>query len=132
VGRTLVANRWLAGSACGKRQRGRPLNSVVRRHLKTRAALIVIAVSSAAAGLSGYVGARLIHDQKPWHEYPVVDATEAFLVFVAPVLVFAVTWRAARAPWAWCAAVLPMAWASSFAGVFAGLIAMCSVGGPCM
>jgi hypothetical protein len=33
VGRTLVANRLLAGSACGKRQRVRPLNSVVRRHL---------------------------------------------------------------------------------------------------
>jgi adenylate kinase family enzyme len=31
VGRTLVANRLLAGSACGKRRRGRPLNSVVRR-----------------------------------------------------------------------------------------------------
>jgi acyl carrier protein len=31
VGRTLDANRWLAGSACGKRRRGRPLNSVVRR-----------------------------------------------------------------------------------------------------
>jgi len=32
VGRTLVANRWLAGSACGKRNRGRPLNSVVSHH----------------------------------------------------------------------------------------------------
>jgi hypothetical protein len=31
VARTLVANRRLAGSACGKRQRGRPLNSVVRQ-----------------------------------------------------------------------------------------------------
>ena len=31
MGRTLVANRLLAGSACGKRhRRGRPLNSVVR------------------------------------------------------------------------------------------------------
>ena len=30
MGRTLDANRLLAGSACGKRQRGRPLNSVVR------------------------------------------------------------------------------------------------------
>jgi hypothetical protein len=29
VRRTLVANRLLAGSACGKRRRGRPLNSVV-------------------------------------------------------------------------------------------------------
>ena len=34
MGRTLVANRWLAGSVCGKRQRGRPLNSVVRQHFK--------------------------------------------------------------------------------------------------
>jgi hypothetical protein len=33
VARTLVANRWLAGSACGKRQRGRPLNAIVRRHV---------------------------------------------------------------------------------------------------
>jgi hypothetical protein len=31
VGRTLVANRRLAGSACGKRRCGRPLNSVVMR-----------------------------------------------------------------------------------------------------
>ena len=30
MGRTLGANRLLAGSACGKRQRWRPLNSVVR------------------------------------------------------------------------------------------------------
>jgi hypothetical protein len=30
VGRTLVANKLLAGSACGKRHRARPLNSVVR------------------------------------------------------------------------------------------------------
>jgi hypothetical protein len=35
VGRTLVANKLLAGSACGKRLRGRPLNSVVSRHLET-------------------------------------------------------------------------------------------------
>jgi hypothetical protein len=32
VGRTMVANTLLAGSACGKRQRGRPLNSVVSHH----------------------------------------------------------------------------------------------------
>ena len=32
VGRTLDANRRLACSACGKRRRGRPLNSVVSRH----------------------------------------------------------------------------------------------------
>jgi hypothetical protein len=32
VGRTLVANKLLAGSACGKRRRGRPLNSVVSQH----------------------------------------------------------------------------------------------------
>ena len=32
MGRTLVANRLLAGSACGKRQRGRPLNAIVRQH----------------------------------------------------------------------------------------------------
>ena len=34
MGRTLGANRLLARSACGKRQRGRPLNSVVRTHRK--------------------------------------------------------------------------------------------------
>jgi hypothetical protein len=33
VARTLVANRRLAGSACGKRRRARPLNSVVSLHL---------------------------------------------------------------------------------------------------
>jgi len=33
VGRTLVANRLLAGSACGKRRCARPLNSVVRAHV---------------------------------------------------------------------------------------------------
>jgi hypothetical protein len=32
VGRTLVANRWLAGSACGKRRIVRPLNAIVRQH----------------------------------------------------------------------------------------------------
>ena len=36
MGRTLVANKLLAGSACGKRQRGRPLNSVVRHHENMR------------------------------------------------------------------------------------------------
>jgi hypothetical protein len=35
VGRTLVANKVLACSACGKRHRGRPLNSVVSRHMTT-------------------------------------------------------------------------------------------------
>jgi hypothetical protein len=33
VGRTLVANRLLAVSACGKQQRVRPLNSVVSLHV---------------------------------------------------------------------------------------------------
>ncbi len=31
MGRTLVANRLLAGSACGKRHRGGPLNAIVRQ-----------------------------------------------------------------------------------------------------
>ena len=35
MGRTLAANRGLAGSACGKRRRVRPLNSVVSRHSST-------------------------------------------------------------------------------------------------
>ena len=34
MGRTLVANRLLAGSACGKRHRVRPLNSVVRLQME--------------------------------------------------------------------------------------------------
>jgi hypothetical protein len=34
MGRTLVANRSLAGSACGKRRCARPLNSVVSRHAR--------------------------------------------------------------------------------------------------
>jgi hypothetical protein len=34
-GRTLVANRLLAGSACGRRQSGRLLNSVVK-HLQRK------------------------------------------------------------------------------------------------
>jgi hypothetical protein len=33
VGRTLVANRLLARSACGKRRRGRPLNAAVRHQV---------------------------------------------------------------------------------------------------
>src|SRR5690349_20660887 len=32
MGRTLVANRRLTGSACGKRRRTRPLNAIVSRH----------------------------------------------------------------------------------------------------
>jgi hypothetical protein len=39
VGRTLGANRLLAGPACGKRHRGRPLNSVVSNLRKLGAAL---------------------------------------------------------------------------------------------
>jgi hypothetical protein len=34
VGRTLGANRLLAGSACGKRRRGRPLNRFVSVHMR--------------------------------------------------------------------------------------------------
>ena len=30
MGRTLGANKLLAGSACGKRHHGRPLNAIVR------------------------------------------------------------------------------------------------------
>jgi len=36
-GRALVASKLLAGSACGERQRGRPLNALVRRTEKTSA-----------------------------------------------------------------------------------------------
>jgi hypothetical protein len=50
VGRTLGANRLLAGSACGKRQRGRPLNSVVRHHMgQLRPAIIITIIVSACA-----------------------------------------------------------------------------------
>jgi len=40
VGRTLGANRLLACSACGKRQRGRPLNAIVRHHLRWKGKVI--------------------------------------------------------------------------------------------
>lgn len=41
AGRTLVANRQLAGSACDKRRRGRPLNHVVSRQNVPESAFIV-------------------------------------------------------------------------------------------
>jgi cytochrome b561 len=54
VGRTLGANRLLAGFACGERQCGRPLNSVVRLHVGIiGAALICIAITLGIVG--GYV-----------------------------------------------------------------------------
>ena len=60
MGRTLVANRLLAGSACGKRQRGRPLNSVVRLHENHRGSFL-----RASFGVGDrsqlYAGRRLMH-----------------------------------------------------------------------
>jgi hypothetical protein len=53
VARTLVANKLLAGSACGKRQRGRPLNSLVRRHVETVVAFILFAGLSSVAASTG-------------------------------------------------------------------------------
>ena len=44
MGRTLVANRLLAGSACGKRHRVRPLNSVVRCHVSSIAKTAISAI----------------------------------------------------------------------------------------
>jgi len=41
AGPTLVANRMLAGSACGKRRIVRPLNSIVRPHEEHRGRLKV-------------------------------------------------------------------------------------------
>src|SRR5438477_452947 len=51
VGRTLVANRLLAGSACGKRRRGRPLNSVVRHQAMRRDTLEIYSDATSAAVL---------------------------------------------------------------------------------
>jgi len=56
VGRTLVANRWLACSACGKRRIARPLNSVVRPQMKRLLVVAHLAVLPAIADdLSGRV-----------------------------------------------------------------------------
>jgi hypothetical protein len=62
VGPTLVANRWLASSACGKRQRSRPLNSVVRQ----QANIVEYTINAAIVGgvvlgaLIGYLAAHRI------------------------------------------------------------------------
>ncbi len=56
MGRTLVANRLLAGSACGKRHRGRPLNSVVRHQaMSDFAALAVWAL------VAGVIAGVVVH-----------------------------------------------------------------------
>jgi len=56
VGRTLVANRLLAGSACGKRHRGRPLNSVVRWHSNHRGSNVKHAGKESLANLAAVLG----------------------------------------------------------------------------
>src|SRR5258706_12223707 len=53
VGRTLVANRLLAGSACGKRHRGRPLNATVRQPIE------ISPSSNVGAGGTGIVLLRV-------------------------------------------------------------------------
>jgi hypothetical protein len=63
VGRTLVANSLLACSACGERRRGRPLNSVVRRHpnslaMKYIVATFIICASIGAAAQDRGCGKR--------------------------------------------------------------------------
>jgi hypothetical protein len=57
VGRTLVANKLLAGSACGKRCRGRPLNSVVRKHFEM---IAEVHAPSRKSTISAIFGAVLI------------------------------------------------------------------------
>lgn len=52
VGRTLDANRLLAGSACGGRQRGRPLNTIVSCHLKRSLSSAIVAIATSGAVLA--------------------------------------------------------------------------------
>jgi hypothetical protein len=54
TGRTLVANRLLACSACGKQQRGRPLNAVVRRQQMPGLAVTVNGRKVATVSTEGY------------------------------------------------------------------------------
>jgi hypothetical protein len=69
VGRTLVANTLLAGSACGKQQRGRPLNAIVRRHQMSSArdwiiptAVCGVVLLVTAVILGGFLGDFLFSD----------------------------------------------------------------------
>jgi hypothetical protein len=73
VGRTLDANRLLAGSACGKRQRARPLNSVVRHHVMTGSTKRTLSFVALLAGL-GQVHAVCI-EAKPAPEAEFDSAT---------------------------------------------------------
>jgi hypothetical protein len=72
VGRTLDANGLLAGSACGKRRRGRPLNSVVSWHRKMRRAIVMAFL----LGVAFVLGQTLIYEPYivprlgTWHEVP--------------------------------------------------------------
>jgi hypothetical protein len=70
VGRTLVANKLLAGSACGKRHRGRPLNLVARHHMdsdENASAVwfgVVVAIGALFMGwlsIDGLVSGETVH-----------------------------------------------------------------------
>jgi hypothetical protein len=66
VGRTLGANRVLAGSACGKRRRVRPLNSVVRHHLnQLRGAIGLLTALAAGPSLGQDVVRITFHSGYP-------------------------------------------------------------------
>jgi quercetin dioxygenase-like cupin family protein len=60
VGRTLVANRLLAGSACGKRRRGRPLNSVVSHHFREVPVELIRAGEATVLSNSGVTSHQLL------------------------------------------------------------------------
>jgi NADH:ubiquinone oxidoreductase subunit 2 (subunit N) len=82
VGRTLASNRWLAGSACGKRQQVRPLNSVVRLQMARGSVVAWIGYGSVAiiAFLLGFMAIA----------YSAAYGTSPFAfssVFAIPILV---------------------------------------------
>ena len=66
MGRTLVANKLLACSACGKRQRGRPLNAIVREHMiRFGIYLALFAMPHFAWALSAAITATLEGGDRP-------------------------------------------------------------------
>jgi hypothetical protein len=71
VGRTLVANRRLAGSACGKRRIVRPLNWVVRLHVKShhRVWIRVAGFLSLAFPMSAWANAGVPMLMLAWPAY---------------------------------------------------------------
>ena len=99
MGRTLVANRLLAGSACGKRQRGRPLNAIVRPHVSTalRWAIItgtVVFLAHLAFAIALFVSVHRSSDGQAgfvWFylmqlDFPVSDFAWKYLATTSPMV----------------------------------------------